>query len=70
VLLSAMRKVVAPGRGGRWRKPVLTSAERIALDEYLERTEPMLIEAILQDGLRPPGRPWSEKRRAAYERNV
>ena len=48
-LVSAMRKVCAPGRGRR--VPALTAPERRALDDYFARTEALLIETILHDGL-------------------
>jgi len=48
-LVSAMRKVCAPGSGRH--APALTNAERRALDDYFTRTEALLIEAILHDGL-------------------
>lgn len=47
-VISAMRKVCAPGK----HPPVLTRAERAALDAWLAEREEMLIEAILHDGLR------------------
>jgi len=46
-LVSAMRKICAPDR----LPSVLTKAERRALDDYFARTEALLIETILHDGL-------------------
>ena len=48
-LVSAMRKICAPGCGRR--AAALTAPERRALDDYFARTETLLIEAILHDGL-------------------
>ena len=49
-LVSAMRKICAPGHAYRL-PPALTKAERRALDDYFARTEALLIETILHDGL-------------------
>ena len=49
-LVSAMRKICAPGHAYRL-PPALTKAERRALDDYFARTEALLIESLLHDGL-------------------
>jgi len=48
-LVSAMRKICAPGSGRH--AVALTAPERRALDDYFARTEALLIETILHDGL-------------------
>ena len=48
-LVSAMRKICAPGCGRR--AAALTVPERRALDDYFARTEALLIESLLHDGL-------------------
>ena len=64
LLVSAMRKVCAPGGNGTTH-PVLTRSERAYLDAYLDWTAPLVVEAILKEGLSDWGRGRSKKPKSA-----